>query len=279
MDMLARLLAEGLEDRWDVSVVPEYRPGGGTVVGSDFVSRAEPDGYTLGIVVTSFVIHPSLRNDLPYTLADFQGITQIGEAPVVLLANPAFPADSLDDLVGEARARPGELAYAVSGAGTALHLAGELFARHAGIDWFHVPYAGVAEALPDVLSGRVPLLFDVWHSSRAYVDAGSLKVLGVASPGGVPGRTGLESMPQRFPGYAATSIQGLVAPAGTPEPVIASIAEAAIAVIRSPEFTGRLHEFGMNGVGSTPAAFEAFLVEETRRWSEIVRAVGLGPEE
>jgi tripartite-type tricarboxylate transporter receptor subunit TctC len=273
-DMIARLLADGLGNHWDIRVVPEYRPGGGTVVGSDYVARAAPDGYTLGIVVTSFVIHPALRGDLPYTLADFRGITQIGEAPIVLLAHRDFPGVSIDGLVREARARPGELAYAVPGAGTALHLAGELLARRAGIDWFHVPYAGAAQALPDVLSGRVPLLFDVWHSSRGYVESGDLKVLGVTSPGGVPGHPEFGSLPEQFPGFSATSIQGLVAPAGTPDAIVAAIAGAARAVIRSPEFSERLRNFGMTGVGSAPAEFDAFLAAEVERWLHLVRDIG-----
>ena len=277
-DMIARLLADGLGDRWSVRVIPDYRPGGGTVVGSDAVARAAPDGYMLGIIVTSFVIHPALHDDLPYALNDFRGITQIGEVPIVLLAHPAFAADSPGGLVREARAKPGELAYAVPGAGTAMHLAGELLAWQAGIDWFHVPYAGVAQALPDVLSGRVPLLFDAWPSSRPHVENGSLKVLGVASSSPIPGHPEFHSLPDQFPGFSATSIIGLVAPAGTPDEIVDTIAEAARTVIRSTSVAERLEDFGMIGVGSAPADFEAFLRAEIERWTRLVRAIGIPVE-
>jgi tripartite-type tricarboxylate transporter receptor subunit TctC len=275
-DMLARLLAEGLSEFWSHPVVPDYRPGGGTIVGTDAVARAAPDGYTLGLVTTGFVILPAIRGDLPYdTLVDFKGVTQVGQAPVVLLAYPDFSSDTIDELVRDARSRPGRVAYASPGAGTATHMAGELLARLARIELLHVPYAGLAQALPDVITGRVPLLFDIWHSARPHVEAGSLKVIAVASPGGVPGHPEFESLPDRFPGFAVVSIQGIVAPAGTPDSVVAEIARTTQRMIRSPEFSDKMNEFGMQGVGSEPTEFERFLRTEVERWTRIAREAGI----
>lgn len=275
-DMLARLLSDGLRSHWNAPVVLDYRPGGGTMVGTDFVAKAAPDGYTLGIVVTSFVINPGIRDDLPYnTLADFRGITQIGEAPIVLLAHPAFPPDSIDALVSRARATPGRISYAVPGVGTAMHMAGELLARLADIEMLYVPYGGLAQALPDVLSGRVPLLFDIWHSARPHVEAGRFKVLAAASPGGVPGHPEFESLTERFPGFAALSVQGVVAPAGTPDGIIDELARKMRAVIRSPEFAEAMNEFGMRPVGSEPPGFDAFLRREIERWARVAHEAGI----
>jgi tripartite-type tricarboxylate transporter receptor subunit TctC len=274
-DILARLLAEGLSKHWDRPVVPDYRPGGGTIVGTDAVARAVPDGYTLGIVVTSFVINPGIRQDLPYSMDDFKGVTQIGEAPIVLLAHPDSPAETIDDVVSEARSRPDQVAYASPGVGTATHMAGELFARLADIELLHVPYAGLAQALPDVLGGRVPLLFDIWHSARPHVEASSLKVIAVASLGGVPGHPGFESLAERYPGFSALSIQGVVAPAGTPDGVIDKVSEGMRAVITSREFAERMNELGVQPVGSTPRDFERFLDTEVERWSRIAKEAGI----
>jgi tripartite-type tricarboxylate transporter receptor subunit TctC len=274
-DMLARLLADGLSEHWHQRVVPDYRPGGGTIVGTDALARAAPDGYTLGIVVTSFVINPGIRSDLPYTMGDFRAVTQIGEAPIVLLAHPDFPAATVDALVSEARKRPGQVAYASPGVGTATHMAGAMLARLAEIEMLHVPYAGLAQALPDVLSGRVPLLFDIWHSARPHVDAGNLKVIAVAGLGGVPGHPEFASLPERYPEFSALSIQGVVAPAGTPGAVIAEVSEGIRTVMASDEFAGRLAEFGMRPVGSSPLEFDVFLNTEVERWSRIAREAGI----
>jgi tripartite-type tricarboxylate transporter receptor subunit TctC len=275
-DMLARLLADGLGKHWAHPVVLDYRPGGGTIVGTDQVAKAAPDGYTLGLVVTSFVVHPAVRDDLPYdTIVDFRGITQIGEAPVVLLASPGFPGNSVDDLVRRARAEPGRVAYASPGVGTATHMAGELLARLAGVELLHVPYAGLAAALPDVLSGRVPLLFDIWHSARPHIEAGSLRVIAAASPHGVPGHPEFARLPDRFPGFSASSIQGVVTPAGTPDPVVEAISDKMRRVIRSPEVQARMDEFGMRGIGSAPTEFDRFLTAEIERWMRVAEEAGI----
>ncbi|HKW38519.1 MAG TPA: tripartite tricarboxylate transporter substrate-binding protein, partial [Burkholderiales bacterium] len=164
-DIVGRLVAAKMQDVWGQPVVIENKPGAGTVVGTEFVARSAPDGYTLGFVVTAYVINPSLRRDLPYdTLRDLTGVTQVSVQHLVMAAYPGFPANNVRELIALARKEPGKLAYATPGSGTAMHLSVELLKTSAGIDIVHVPYKGGAPAQQDVVAGRVPILMDVLYA-------------------------------------------------------------------------------------------------------------------
>ena len=163
----------------------EYKPGGGTVVGTDFVAKSPPDGYTMGMVITAHVINPSMRADLPYdTVKDLSGVSMAAVSHIALLATPSLEANTIPELIALAKREPGKLTYATPG--TAMHLAGEMFKSLAGIDIVHVPYKGGSPAYPDVMSGRVPLQFDPMFASMPNVKAGKVKLLAITSPRRAP---------------------------------------------------------------------------------------------
>src|SRR6266704_88236 len=164
-DIVGRLVAAKMQEVWGQAVVVENKPGAGTVVGTEYVAKSAPDGHTLGMVVTAYVINPSLRADLPYnTRKDLTGVTQVSVQHLVMAADPSFPANSLPELIALAKKEPGELAYATPGSGPAMHLSVELLKTSSGIDLVHIPYKGGAPAQQDVMAGRVPILMDVLYA-------------------------------------------------------------------------------------------------------------------
>ena len=178
-DVVARILAELLAERWGgKSVVVEDRPGAGTIVATAAIAKAQADGHTIGIATNSFLINPAIRLKLPYdTHADFVSITMIATQPVALVANAAFPANTLAELIDVAKKSPEPLNYTSPGPRGVGHLAGEMLKQRAGINMQHISYNGSAPALNDVMGGRVPLMFDIWHSARRYVETGQLKLI------------------------------------------------------------------------------------------------------
>ena len=206
-DIIARLVAQKLHETWGQPVIVDYKPGAGTVVGTDYVAKSAPDGYTMGMAISAHMINPSLRQSLPYdTLKDLVGVTQVAAAPFALFANPSMPANTIAEVVALAKKNPGQVAYATPGTGTGTHLAGELLRSVAGIDIVHVPYKGSSPAQQDVIAGRVPLLFDVMYSAMPLVKAGKLKVIAVASPTRVSYAREYPTIAEAFPEVSATSV-------------------------------------------------------------------------
>jgi tripartite-type tricarboxylate transporter receptor subunit TctC len=275
-DVVARLLGDAMAAKWKVPVIVENRPGAGTIAGTAEVARSQPDGTTIGVVISAHTINPAIRKKLPYdTLRDFRGVTELGEAHVVLVANPEFPADDLAGFLKAARASAKPLAYASPGTGTSTHLAGELLQRVAGIKMLHVPYNGSAPVLTDVLANRVPLMFDIWHSVQQYVEARKLKVIGVANATRIPNTPQYPRIDETFPGYEANSIFGVVVAAGTPDPIVSQLSADLVSYIRSPEFADRSAILGMVPVGSTPAEFDQLIRAQITKWQEIATAAGI----
>jgi tripartite-type tricarboxylate transporter receptor subunit TctC len=277
-DIVARFVAERLQARWRQTVVIENRPGGGTIVGTQAVARAAPDGYTLGFVISAHTINPALRRDLPYdTLRDFAHVTQVARAHVALLANNDVPARTLREVVELSKRQPGGLSVATPGVGTVMHMIMELLAAESGANLVHVPYQGGAPAVADVTSGRVPLQLDPWHSSRPQVEAGRMRVIATSSPEPIPGFAEIPRMNADFPGVAAYSVIGMVAPAATPPAIVAGVQADIHAVVHQPETAARMGEMGLEPVASTPADFARLVETEITRWREVVRVRGLQP--
>ena len=278
-DVMARLIAQKLGERWGQPVVLEHKPGGGTVIGTQAVAVAPPDGHTIGIVISAHTINPSLRKDLPYdTLRDLAPLTQIGNTVLALVAIPAFPADDLRGLLAEAKKKPGELAYASLGVGTATHLSGELLKIRGGVDLLHVPYPGSAPAYKDMLGGRVPLGFVVLQSALPHVKAGRLKVIGITGAKRSAVYPEFPALAETLPGYVVESMFGLVAPGATPKDVVRRISADAGAVLRDPAMTARFTELGIEIVASSPEEFGAFTRAEIEKWAPVVRASGARAE-
>lgn len=275
IDILGRLLSDQLTKRWGQPVVVMYKPGANTVVGTDFVARAEPDGYTLGMVVTSHVINPSLRAALPFdTTKDFAGVSLIATAQIVISATPSLPADNMAELIALAKKEPGKLSYASPGSGSSMHLAGELLKVTSSIDMLHVPYKGSGPAYPEVMSGRVPLLIDPLFSSMPHIKAGKLKPLAVTGAQRDPSAPDIPTVGETLPGFNVQSMFGLVAPAGTPREIVEKVSTDISTVLKSPDFKKRLADIGMVPVGNTPAEFDAYIKTEIAKWAKLVKTTG-----
>jgi tripartite-type tricarboxylate transporter receptor subunit TctC len=271
-DIVGRLVAGKMQEVWRQSVVVENKPGAGTVVGTEAVAKAAPDGYTLGLVVTAHVINPSLRSNMPYdTLKDLVPVTQVSSQQLVIAANPSLPANNMAELIALARKHPGELSYATPGSGTAMHLAIELLKTATGINLVHVPYKGGAPAQQDVIGGRVPILLDVLYAVTPLIDAGKIKVIALLGPERV---SKYPVVAETVPGVSAISMVGIVAPGGTPSDLVAKISSDFSKAIKGSDLTGRMKQLGMEPVGSTPREFDALIRAEMEKWAKVVKASG-----
>jgi tripartite-type tricarboxylate transporter receptor subunit TctC len=271
-DIVGRLVAGKMQEVWRQSVVVENKPGAGTVVGTEAVAKAAPDGYTLGLVVTAHVINPSLRSNMPYdTLKDLVPVTQVSSQQLVIAANPSLPANNMAELIALARKHPGELSYATPGSGTAMHLAIELLKTATGINLVHVPYKGGAPAQQDVIGGRVPILLDVLYAVTPLIDAGKIKVIALLGPERV---SKYPVVAETVPGVSAISMVGIVAPGGTPSDLVAKISSDFSKAIKGSDLTGRMKQLGMEPVGSTPQEFDALIRAEMEKWAKVVKASG-----
>jgi tripartite-type tricarboxylate transporter receptor subunit TctC len=274
-DIVGRLVAAKMQEVWGQPVVIENKPGAGTVVGTDYVAKSAPDGYTLGTVVTAYVINPSLRSDLPYdTLKDLSGVTQISVQHLVMAAYPGFPANTIPELIALAKKEPGKLAYATPGSGTAMHLSVELLKTSTGIDLVHVPYKGGAPAQQDVIAGRVPILMDVLYAVQPLIRSGKIKVLALLSPQRAPEAPEYPVVSESVPGVSAMSLVGIVAPAATPRELVNRIGAGIARAVKSSDLTERMKQQGMEPIGSTPEQFDALIRAEIEKWAKVVKQSG-----
>ena len=272
-DIVARLVGERLAARWGQAVVIENKPGAGTIVGTSALANAPADGYTIATAISAYLINPSLHHDLPYdTLRDLTGVSLVTYQSMVVLANPDLPADDVPSMVALAKRTPGGLAYGTPGIGTLMHLSGELIARAADIELNHIPYAGGGAAATDAIAGRIPLMFDIWFAARPNVVAGKLKPIGLLDAKRLPDMPNLMTFDEVYPGLVARSSLGLVMRSATPRPLIERISADAAAVVREPALAQRMHELGLEPVGSTPDEYDAFIRREIARWKSVIDA-------
>ena len=275
-DTVARLLAEQLRAIWQQPVIVDYKPGAGTVVGTQFVARAPADGYTLGMAITAHMINPSLQPKMPYdTIKDLTGVSLLGQAHFGLFAHPSFPASSISELVDYAKKNPGKLSYATPGNGTGTHLAGEMLKARAGIDMVHVPYKGSAPAQQDVIGGRVPLLFDVLFSAMPYVKDNRLKAIALASPKRAAANPEIPLIAERLPGFSAMSFIGVIAPSGLTKPMLNRLSSDIAKAVNSAELSQRMVQLGIEPVGSKAEEYNAMIQSEINKWSVVVKNAGI----
>jgi tripartite-type tricarboxylate transporter receptor subunit TctC len=275
-DTVARLLAERLQDQWKQTVIVDYKPGAGTMLGTDFVAKSAPDGYTLGMAITAHMINPGLQPKLPYdTTRDLIGISQVAQAHFGLFATPSLPVSNVAELIAYAKKNPGKLAFATPGIGTGTHLAGEMLNHMAGIDMVHVPYKGSAPAQTDVIGGRVPLLFDVLFSSMPFVKDNRLKVLALSSPKRAVANPEIPLIAETVPGFSAISYIGVIAPAGLSKELAHRISADIARVVKVPPLSDRMAALGMEPVGSTPEEYDAVIRSEIEKWTQVVKAANI----
>lgn len=276
-DTLARTLMGPLSRSLGQSIVVENRPGAGTVVGTEVAARAPADGHTLLIIANSFTINPAVRSKLPYdALKDFGGVARIASTPMVLSVHPSVPAKTLKELIALARARPGELTYASSGAGTGHHLAGELFKSLAKIDMTHVPYQGGAPAAMAAIGGHTSVLLVNILSTAPHVAAGRLRALAVTSPERSELLEGVPTVAESgFPGFDTSIWFGSVVASATPKEAVSRLSAEILRALQLPEVKDVIAKVGLNVAALGAAEFDAFLRSEMQRNEKIAREVNL----
>jgi len=276
LDVLARSVGQKLNDKYGQPVVVDNRPGAATIVGSEIVSRARPDGYTLLMITTTFTINPTLYRKLPYDpQRDFTPITQFDNVFNILVVAPNTPFANLGELIAQAKAKPGGLTHASAGIGTAPHIATELLKMTAGVDMTHVPFKGIPEAATEVMTGRVTMLMTTTASAAPFLKTGRLKALGVSSAKRLGALPDVPAIAETVPGFQATAFRGLVGPGGMPPAILRQISSDIGAIVRMPDIRDRILLDGGEPVGSTADEFRAFLRAETEKWGKVIRSAGL----
>jgi len=278
-DVVARLLAPKLGEMWGQPVVVENRPGAGQTIGTAAVARAAPDGHTLLVSTNTMAVNPWLFSNIPYdTARDLTPVMLISTSPLVLAVNPAVPARSLQELIALAKSRPGALHYASGGASSSPRMAAELLKTMAGIDLVHVSYNGSGPVTTALLSGEVQVAFvnPVFHE---HISAGRLRALAVTANHRLPNMPDVPTVAEAgLPGYVAGSWFGLVAPAGTPQSVIARVNRDFGAALRMPDIQAAMARQDQEIVASSPAEFAGFVAEELARWQHVVTTMRLRVE-
>jgi tripartite-type tricarboxylate transporter receptor subunit TctC len=276
-DVVARAIAPKLGELLGQQVVVDNRPGGGTTIGTEALARSAPDGYTLMLTGFDFTVNPSLRSKLPYdTEKDFTPIALIATYPMVLVANPALPAQSVKELIAFAKANPGRINYASAGSGSPGHLSGELLKSLAGVDLTHVPYKGSGAALADLLAGQVQLLFSGMPAVASFVQSGRLKLLAVTGTKRDPALPDVGTVQEGgVPGYEVVSWLGFLAPAGVPRPIVDRLNREIGRALQAADVRERLASMGGELGASTPEAFGKLLRVEVSKWSRVVHGAGI----
>lgn len=276
-DTVARMIGVRLAEKFGQPVIHENRAGAGGVIGAEITVKAPPDGYTMLIVSATHTVNPSLRKSLPYdTINDFAPITLATAQPYVMLAHPSLPAKNVKELVALARAHPGQVNYASSGAGTLGHLGFEQLNTMAKVKMVHVPYKGIVPAMTDIAGGHVTLLYSTVVSGMPQVNAGKLRALAVSSGKRAQVAPNVPTVAESgFPGYDVRGWYGIVAPAKTPTAIINRLNTEIVAILRSPAAAERLTSDGSEAVGGTPEEFGAHIKSEIVKWGQVVKAAGI----
>ena len=280
-DLLARSVAQRLNDAWKQSVIVDNRAGGGGIVGSEYVAKSPPDGYTILLGTnTTNAVAASLYAKLPYDVQrDFTAITEIGNIPQMLSVHPSIPVKSVTELVALAKARPKELNYGTAGNGSTSHMAMELFQSVAKIQMVHVPYKGTGPAMIELLGGHLSLMFDVIMTSLPHVQTGKLRTLGVSSLQRSPIAPQVPTIAESgYPGYEAIVWFGLFMPTGAPPDVIRKVSEDTARMLKTPAMREVFAGQGLEVVASTPAVFAARVSDETVKWRKVIQDAGIKPE-
>ncbi|ANN66091.1 tripartite tricarboxylate transporter substrate binding protein [Bordetella bronchialis] len=275
-DVIARIMSKELTESLGQSFVVENKPGAGSNIGTEYVARSAPDGYTLYFVAVTSAINQTLYTKLNFDLVkDFAPVALAAKVPNVLVVNPQVPVKSVKELVDYAKAHPGKLAFASSGSGTSIHMAGELFKLKAGVDVLHVPYKGSAPALTDLIGGQVQFMFDNMPSSWPHVQSGKLRALAVTTKERSPTAPDLPTMAESgFPGFDVSSWFGLIAPKGTPPEVIKTLNAAMVKALDKPEVKDAFDKLGAVPSKTTPEQFGEFIQSEVATWATVVKASG-----
>ena len=276
-DNYARFMAQRLQDALGQSFVVDNRPGAGSVIGTDLAAKAPADGYTLLMMSNTHTVNETLIPNKPFQLMrDFVAVAPVNYSDLVLVAHPALPANSLKELLQQAKARPGKLNYASSGPGTPYHMAGELFKSMAGVYLVHIPYRGSTGARTDLIGGQVDVMFDAVTTMVEQIKAGKVKAIATT------GRTRSEVLPEvptmaeaGLPGYEATIWLGLMAPRGTPKAVVDRLNEAVSKISSQPDVKQLWGRQGAAPLVMTPEVFDKYARDDITKWSRVIQSAGI----
>ena len=279
-DAVGRIVAKALGERLKQQVIVDNRAGAGSTMGTDIVAKAPPDGYTLLFASASHSFSPTVYPKLPYSQDDFIAIAVVNITPLMVAINPSVPARDLKSFIALLKANPGKYTFGSSGQGTTLHIAAEHFVRTAGVEAVHVPYKGEAPAMSDLLGGQVSFMVGQASTAVPHVKSGKLVGLGITTPKRMASVPDIPTVSEAgLPGFAAYSWNVILAPKGTPRPIIDKLNREINAVIATPDVQARFAEFGLEVLEpTTPESAAAFVTAETNKWAPVIRAAGIKGE-
>lgn len=271
-DLFARTLSQKMGEKLGTTLIVDNKPGAGGAIGSDAAAKSAPDGYTLLLATTStHSIGPAIYSKLPYdTVRDFTPIVHVGDAPSIMLVPNNSPAKTVQEWIDYAKKNPGKLNYGSSGNGTIVQLTAELFQSQAGISVLHIPYKGTALAIPDLISGKIDVLFDALPTGMPHVRDGRLRALGVTSLKRSPLAPDLPPIADTLPGFESNTWFGLYGPKGMPVDLVTRINTAANQSLSDPEVRDKLAKLGISPTTSTPAQFASMVAEDAAKWKKII---------
>jgi len=280
VDTLARTIGPKLAERWGQQIIVDNRPGAGGTIAGDLTAKAPPDGYVLMLgTIAALCTNVSLQKKIPYDpIKDFAPVSLVATQNLMLVVHPSVPAKSVKELVRFAKVQAGKLSFASAGNGTGSHLSGELFKQLAGVDILHIPYKGVQPAMVDVISGQVAINFPSILTSLPHVRSGRVHALAVTGASRTRAAPELPTMQEAgVKGYESATWYGIVAPAATPQDIVAKLSSEVAAILKQPDINERLSREGADPVGSSPQEFGKFMQQEIEKWRKVIRAAGIQP--
>jgi tripartite-type tricarboxylate transporter receptor subunit TctC len=278
-DILARLMGQWLSERLSQPFVVENRPGGATNIGTEAVVRSAPDGYTLLLATPSNLSNATLYDKLNFNfIRDIAPVATIVRLPYVMVVNPTFPARTVPEFITYVKANPGKLNMASAGNGTSQHMAGELFQAKAAVKLLHVPYRGATPALTDLLGGQVHLYFPFAASSIEYIRANRLRALAVSTSARWEALPDLPTLDEFVPGYEASGVYGIGAPANTPREIVDKLNREVNAALADPKIRASLANLGGMSVAGSPADYAKLIADETAKWANVIQIANIKPD-
>lgn len=279
-DPMARLAANKLAERWGQSIVVDNRPGGNTIIGTEAVAKAAPDGYTILLASSALLTGPSMFSKLPYnTLRDFTGVATIAKSRFVLVVGPQLAANNLQEFIALAKSKPGQLSFATSGIGANTHLSAELFNGMAGTRMNHIPYKGSGVLVTDLISGRVDLSFQVPITVMTYINSGRLKAFAITGDARAPALPDVPTFIESgLPGFRADGWFGIVAPAATPKSAINKISSEVAVILAMPDSRDYLIKQGSEAFVSTPEQVNALIKADVAKYAKIIKDANIRVE-
>ena len=278
-DILARPVAQRLQEQLGQPFIVDNRPGAGGMVGAEAVVRASPDGYTLLLVAGAHTINATLYDKLSFNfIRDIAPVAGISRDTAVMSVNPSFPARTVPEFIAYAKANPGKVNMASSGVGSPGHVFGELFKMMTGVDMVHIPYRGSPAAFTDLIAGQVQVIFETSLSSIPHVRAGTIRALAVTAAARSQSLPDLPSVSEFVPGYEASAVWGLGAPTNTPAAIADKLNKEINAALADPTLKARLTDMGVSVLAGSPAEFGKLVAEETEKWGRVIKFAGIKPE-